>query len=302
MIDNYTRAEALGDDSLTELDFDFLITKKADILVTILEDGEDPIIVDGNDTDYVSDVEFDPVNGAGTVTLVNPLATGQTLYLDLNVVEPVQHNLFRDRGGYSLRDFEKALDYVVTGLITLFQNMTRSVRFARHIDPADFDTTLPDDLVGSASVVPVTNTTGTGWAVGPTVSEISNAQTYATAASASATAAAASAALLARSVTGTRAAPQAIVAGTGIAFTGTSWFNTWYVEGSGGAVNISANPQIAAGTNVGQELELVGRSNANTVTLEHGDGLDLNGTCVLGESSVLLLRWDGTNWYEVSRR
>ncbi len=104
------------------------------------------------------------------------------------------------------------------------------------------------------------------------------------------------------SVTGTRASPSAIVAGTGIAFTGADARQLWFIEGSGGAVDVSANPQIAAATTVGQELTLVGRSDTNTVTLENGTGLDLNGECVLGASSVLSLVWDGSAWVEMSRR
>lgn len=103
-------------------------------------------------------------------------------------------------------------------------------------------------------------------------------------------------------VTGTRASPSAVVAGTGIAFTGSSYFNMWFIEGSGGAVTISANPQIAAGSVVGQRLKLVCRNNTNTVTFSDGTGLDLNGDCVMGSSSILELFWDGTNWVEEYRR
>lgn len=102
-------------------------------------------------------------------------------------------------------------------------------------------------------------------------------------------------------ITGTRAAPSAIVAGTGVAFTGSSGRNIWFIEGSGGAVNVSANPQIAAGTVLGQELRLIGRSDTNTVMFEDGDGLSLNGTCILGEDQILDLIWDGTNWVEINR-
>ena len=103
-------------------------------------------------------------------------------------------------------------------------------------------------------------------------------------------------------ITGTRAAPSAIVAGTGIAFTGGDYTNIWFVEGDGGAVDITADPQIAAGTNVGQRLTVIGRNNTNTVTLEHGTGLSLNGTAVLAEDSAIDLMWDGTNWTELARR
>jgi hypothetical protein len=103
-------------------------------------------------------------------------------------------------------------------------------------------------------------------------------------------------------ITGTRAAPSAIVAGTGVAFTGSSGRGVWFIEGSGGAVDISANPQIAAGSAVGQMLTLVGRNATNTVLFEDGTGLSLNGSAMLGLDDVLGLMWDGTNWIELYRR
>ncbi len=102
-------------------------------------------------------------------------------------------------------------------------------------------------------------------------------------------------------VTGTRASPSAIVAGTGVAFTGTYSRNVWFIQGSGGAVTVSANPQIAAGNHVGQQLKLVGRNDTNTVTLADGTGMSLNGNITMGADSSLSLEWDGTNWREDCR-
>lgn len=104
-----------------------------------------------------------------------------------------------------------------------------------------------------------------------------------------------------RKITGTRASPSAIVAGTGVEFTGVAWFNVWFVQGSGGAVDISANPQIAAGTNVGQRLVLHGRSDTNTVKLEHSTGVNLKnkGEVFLFADDTIEFHWDGTNWTEI---
>lgn len=101
------------------------------------------------------------------------------------------------------------------------------------------------------------------------------------------------------SVSGTRASPNNIVAGTGITATTTNQIQ--FVQGSGGAVDITANPQISAGTTVGQLIQLVGRSNTNTLKLDHGTGLVMNGSCTLAEDSTIQFLWDGTNWVEVSR-
>lgn len=102
-------------------------------------------------------------------------------------------------------------------------------------------------------------------------------------------------------VTGSRASPQSITAAGGIAFTGTDARQMWFVQGSSAPIAVTANPQIAAATNVGQELVIVGRDDTNTIFLQDGTGLSLNGGILLTSDSVLSLVWDGTNWVETSR-
>lgn len=101
---------------------------------------------------------------------------------------------------------------------------------------------------------------------------------------------------------GSRASPSLITAAGGISFSGSNIFNDTYIAGNGGAVTVTANPQIAAGSVDGQRLTLIGRHATNTVTLADGTGLSLNGGWVGALDSVLKLRWDGTNWVEESRR
>jgi len=103
-------------------------------------------------------------------------------------------------------------------------------------------------------------------------------------------------------VTGSQASPTAIVAATGVTFSGTNYFNIQFITGSGGAVTVTASPQIAAATNVGQQLILVSTSATNTVTLADGTGLSLNGAWVGGTNSSLTLVWNGSLWYEIARR
>ena len=129
-----------------------------------------------------------------------------------------------------------------------------------------------------------------------------NAAASEVAAAASAAAAAVSAALLTSTVTGTRAIPSAIVAGTGILFTGGSLYNLWFVSGSGGAVTITAAARIAAGTTVGQRLALIVPTGANQLTMADGNGLDLDGTLIMAAGSSAEFMWDGTNWFIISRR
>lgn len=126
----------------------------------------------------------------------------------------------------------------------------------------------------------------------------------ASAAATSATAAAASAVAATGpgTVTGTRASPTSITAVGGITPTSGIALETIFIQGSGGAVDVTANPQIAAGTVVGQILRLIGRSDTNTVLLENGTGLSLNGNITMGDDDMINFFWDGTSWSEISRR
>jgi hypothetical protein len=104
------------------------------------------------------------------------------------------------------------------------------------------------------------------------------------------------------SLSGTRAAPTAVTAAGGVVFSGSNYTNIYFLEGSGGPIDITATPQISVGTSVGQQLTIIGRNGTNTLTLDDGTGLSLNGSAVLGADSSITLLWDGTNWTEVSRR
>jgi len=103
-------------------------------------------------------------------------------------------------------------------------------------------------------------------------------------------------------IVGSTGSPTAITAGGGVAFTGTYYENINFIVGDGGAVDITANPQIAAATNVGQRLTLIGTHDTNTVKLEDGTGLSLNGAWFAADHSVIVLVWDGALWVEQSRR
>lgn len=105
-----------------------------------------------------------------------------------------------------------------------------------------------------------------------------------------------------KSVTGSAGTPSAIVAGTGITGLSADILQSIFIEGSGGAVDVTANPQIEAGTTVGQILEIIAKDNTNTVKFEDGTGLSLNGPITMNLDSVLVLFWDGSNWIEFSRR
>jgi len=103
-------------------------------------------------------------------------------------------------------------------------------------------------------------------------------------------------------VTGTRAAPSTITA-SGLVYSTTGGSRQqWYIIGdTTTGTDITANPQISAGSEDGQELMLVGRDDSRPVTFEDGTGLKLNGTWNAYADSTLHLRWDTSAWVEVGR-
>ena len=78
---------------------------------------------------------------------------------------------------------------------------------------------------------------------------------------------------------------------------------TMRIQGDGIPVIITANPQIAAGTD-GQLLYLQGQSDTNTVTIHDGDGLMLHSGSILiiGEHDYIVMQYEtaSNQWEEVS--
>ena len=92
-----------------------------------------------------------------------------------------------------------------------------------------------------------------------------------------------------------------IAAGTGL--TATHIQRSYLkVRGNSGAVDITANPQIAAGT-AGQMLTLQGTDNTNTLKLDDGTGLVLAGgiSFTLKSGHIIQFIYDGTAWREMFR-
>jgi hypothetical protein len=99
---------------------------------------------------------------------------------------------------------------------------------------------------------------------------------------------------------GTAASPNAIVAAAGISILGAQR-ELQFIRGSGGPVVVSAALQIAPGTTVGQELTLRCTDAFNTVTLQDGNGLSLDGPIMLGGpgQAAAAFVWDSNVWFGV---
>ena len=74
-----------------------------------------------------------------------------------------------------------------------------------------------------------------------------------------------------------------------------------FIAGNGGAIDITADPQIEAATATGSILTLFGTSDVDNITLENGNGLKLNGSILMDSGKVLSLVFDGVDWSEVAR-
>lgn len=110
-------------------------------------------------------------------------------------------------------------------------------------------------------------------------------------------------AVTAPTVTGSYSSPISVSAASGIGVVADTAHEVRYVASSGGEVNITANPQIEAGSTNGQVLKLVGTSDSDVVVLDNGDGLALNGSCRLVNRAIITLIWDSEQsvWQEETR-
>lgn len=105
-------------------------------------------------------------------------------------------------------------------------------------------------------------------------------------------------------VTGSLAAPQELAVEDTIAHNLTSADDDGlvFVAGDGVAVDLTSVPQIAVPTRIGQKLTVAGCSDANTVKLEHGDGLSQNGEKILGAKAMITyIALSLTEWVEFGR-
>lgn len=101
-------------------------------------------------------------------------------------------------------------------------------------------------------------------------------------------------------VFGTYDAPLTITASGGLESSSANRQMT-FVKSAGGAVTITANPQIAAGQRVGQELIVEGTDDTDYIVLNNGNGLGLVGIISMVDKQILALVWDGFIWVETSR-
>lgn len=174
-----------GTGSLDTYSFDFKITQLEQLLVVALDDnGVEIERVRGDDTSFLDSVTFDSKDGGGEVVLQANLPTDYTLIILLADDEPTQDYLFRDKTSFNLRRFEDALDNALGAIQRLAYRAARSFQLHEADDEAAFNIILPPGIADQADRGIFVNSAGNGLTYGSTVTEISNAETFALAAQA----------------------------------------------------------------------------------------------------------------------
>jgi hypothetical protein len=177
----------LGTGVLDSFTFDFKITALDQLLVIVVDDNGDEVErLRGDDTTFISSVDYDAVEGGGTVNLVDPLTADYTIILVLAPDEPTQDYEFRNKRSFTLRRFEDALDAIVGAVQRLTYRTKQAFKIHDLDDEEAFNTQLPPGIADQAGRVFQVNEDGDGFEFGPLTSEIANAQSYAEAAQASA--------------------------------------------------------------------------------------------------------------------
>jgi hypothetical protein len=114
----------------------------------------------------------------GTVTMVTAPAVGETLVI-LREIDLVQETDFVEGDALPVESIEGGLDRLVMISQQQQETIGRALKMPKSVPSTSFDPTLPSGMSGAVSKALITNSAGTGWAVGPSADEISNAQTYA---------------------------------------------------------------------------------------------------------------------------
>lgn len=185
------RVSYTGNGSTATYNYTFKIFANTDLLVTVKNSSNVETTL-ALTTDYTV-TGVGSVSG-GTIVLVNAsqawldgsgyLDTGWTLVI--RRVRPLKQTTdIRNSGSFYPESHEDAFDHFVMIDQQQQDELDRGVKLPETVTSSAFDPTLPT-TIATANKAVVTNSDGDGWTMGPTTSEISNAQTYATNASTSA--------------------------------------------------------------------------------------------------------------------
>lgn len=186
---NYT-----GDGATSAYSYTFKIFSEDELLVTVTLNSTGAETTLTKTTDYT--VSGVGESSGGTVTLVDASQAWLDGDGDLlatyditirRVVALKQNTDIRNQGSYYPEGIEDQFDKLVMADQQQQDEIDRSVKLPETITSSSFDPTLPATSTNAANKALVYNSDSDGWAVGPSTTDIANAQTNASNASASAT-------------------------------------------------------------------------------------------------------------------
>lgn len=169
-VESYT-----GTGSLAAYTFSFKIEAKKQLLVIeVDENGVQVKRVRGTDTTYLSSVEFDAVNGGGTVTLAANLDNNHKIYLILANDEPTQPYEFSNKLSFNLKTIEKALDFILGAVQRLTRRANQSFRVHETEDLNNFNPEIPKGITDKKGQAVIVNDAGDGFDYGLTTEQITD--------------------------------------------------------------------------------------------------------------------------------
>lgn len=297
----------LGDGSLAAYTFDFKIEALAQLEIIEIDDsGDETERVRGDDAVYLSGVVYDAIEGGGTVTLAANLTNGYTLILLLANDDPTQPYEFRDKGQFTLKLLELALDFVVGAVQRLAYRAKQAIRIHDDDDEETFDCQFPPmgNITPDGRYLKV-NDDGDGFDYGFNITELTDL-----------------------------VLPTPSVANEVVKWNGAAWEAALY----GGGMVVSTTQDIASGGDItvnngiqqllkvqgdsgpqtssvspftgtlmnGMVITLLGMSDTNILTIPYNDGVDgciLNGNRSLSAGDTLTLVYDiaDRRFYEIAR-
>lgn len=182
-----------GTGVLAEYTFSFKIESTSHLLVIEVDAlGDERLRVRGNDSlyvagvdgdgepillNYLTTIEFDAINGGGTITLSSPLASGHKLIILLANDAPTQDFEFRNKTSFTLRRFENALDAILGAVQRLTYRAKQAFRIHDLDDENEFNPQLPPGISDpqNANRLIVINPTATGITYGPLLEDLAGA-------------------------------------------------------------------------------------------------------------------------------
>lgn len=148
--------------------FDFKITDLKQIVINKYDDDGELVFSergDSFDTDNIESIDFDAIDGGGTVTLAEDLESDYWLQILLAYDEPNQTYEFRDKSSFTLRSLENALDNLSGGIQRAIYLALRSIRLNDFDSIDDFDPMLPVKLNESTGFLIGLNADRSGLAI-----------------------------------------------------------------------------------------------------------------------------------------